>query len=67
MKLSAKARCSESSRQPRAESPVCKYCKSSAHSGEKLMRCSRCKQTAYCSGTCQSSDWPTHKKTCAKA
>ena len=30
----------------------------------KLMRCARCKQTAYCGGECQALAWPSHKKAC---
>lgn len=32
----------------------------------KLLRCSRCKQTYYCSTTCQKVDWQIHKQTCTK-
>ncbi|KIM56990.1 hypothetical protein SCLCIDRAFT_131447 [Scleroderma citrinum Foug A] len=28
------------------------------------MRCSRCKNTVYCSRTCQSTDWALHKSSC---
>ncbi|KAI4119311.1 MAG: hypothetical protein LQ338_007295 [Usnochroma carphineum] len=28
-------------------------------------RCAGCKEVAYCSKACQTSHWPTHKKTCA--
>lgn len=31
---------------------------------ERLMRCSRCKITAYCSAECQKLDWPSHKEKC---
>ncbi|KAL4077425.1 hypothetical protein J3A83DRAFT_4087116 [Scleroderma citrinum] len=31
------------------------------------MRCSRCKNTVYCSSTCQTTDWPTHKTSCIPA
>ncbi|OJD35953.1 mynd domain [Diplodia corticola] len=31
-----------------------------------LFHCTRCKQTLYCSRTCQHADWKSHKKTCDK-
>lgn len=30
----------------------------------KLMACSRCKKTGYCSKACQIQDWPEHKQMC---
>jgi len=32
----------------------------------KLLVCSRCKGTYYCSAACQKEDWKAHKKVCAK-
>jgi hypothetical protein len=29
-------------------------------------QCSRCHKVYYCGATCQSADWPVHKKTCKK-
>ncbi|KAI0090446.1 hypothetical protein BDY19DRAFT_888350 [Irpex rosettiformis] len=66
MKLDGGATSSDGSQNPRTESTQCTYCKRLIPSGEKLMRCSRCKQVVYCGGTCQSNDWPTHKKICVK-
>lgn len=34
-------------------------------SPQQLMRCSRCKNSVYCSSICQSTDWPTHKSRCS--
>ena len=33
-------------------------------SGDKLMRCSRCKGVFFCSHECQKLHWPTHKGVC---
>jgi hypothetical protein len=33
----------------------------------KLLACSRCLKTYYCSSQCQKQDWKLHKKTCAAA
>lgn len=30
----------------------------------KLLSCSRCKRTSYCSKECQKQDWKEHKKDC---
>lgn len=32
---------------------------------KKVQRCAACKSVYYCSGTCQSADWPAHKPECA--
>eukprot|EP01113_Clastostelium_recurvatum_P014419 TRINITY_DN17846_c0_g1_i1.p1 TRINITY_DN17846_c0_g1~~TRINITY_DN17846_c0_g1_i1.p1 ORF type:complete len:156 (-),score=20.33 TRINITY_DN17846_c0_g1_i1:60-470(-) len=40
----------------------CHVCHKDDPNGMQL--CSRCRQTRYCSVTCQRSDWPAHKKTC---
>lgn len=32
----------------------------------KLRKCAECRVATYCSRECQKSDWPTHKKVCAR-
>ena len=38
----------------------------SRENGAKLLRCSRCKSTRYCSSRCQKLDWQRHKTSCTK-
>lgn len=51
--------------QDRLGDPVmaCQVCRKNA-TGSALKRCSRCKQSYYCSQACQKADWPTHKRSC---
>lgn len=35
--------------------------------GAGSTQCSRCRAVYYCSGECQSSDWPKHKTSCKPA
>lgn len=39
----------------------CSVCKGGAN-----LRCGRCKKTAYCSKSCQTSDWKSHKIICGQ-
>lgn len=43
---------------------ACDFCGSEA---EKLLRCTRCRQAAYCGPACQRSAWGSHKASCAAA
>ncbi|KNB45633.1 histone-lysine n-methyltransferase [Blastocystis sp. subtype 4] len=45
---------------PRRSSQICSYC----FKRTKLMRCSRCRNTKYCSRECQARDWQHHKVVC---
>lgn len=47
---------------------ACATCsrKAAKESGGKLLACSQCKTTRYCSQECQKSHWPTHKTSCKK-
>ena len=46
----------------------CESCKrTKPMSGTRLLRCSRCKITTYCSADCQKSDWGSHKLNCKPA
>lgn len=42
----------------------CAYCKKISSASDEFKRCSRCKQTHYCSADCQKKDWKTHKVLC---
>lgn len=43
----------------------CAACgKNESEDGTKLSACGRCKRPRYCSKSCQTSDWPKHKKFC---
>ena len=41
-----------------------KKCSACGASAEKLLRCSTCSQTCYCSSQCQRAAWPAHKLEC---
>lgn len=41
---------------------TCQTCNASASNETLLQRCSRCKNTLYCSVECQKKDWDRHKK-----
>jgi hypothetical protein len=48
--------------------PCCALCgktKSELAAGEKLRSCSGCGTARYCSGECQKTAWPGHKKECS--
>ena len=51
-----------------AEAPTTKLakCANCAKEGAKMLTCSVCKKTAYCSRECQKEDWQFHKRTCKK-
>lgn len=40
-------------------------CDATSCDHEAKNRCAGCKDVSYCSKACQTSDWPSHKKTCA--
>jgi MYND finger len=42
-------------------------CANCGTTGEKLLRCSRCKTVRYCSTECQAEHYPTHKGPCKAA
>lgn len=42
---------------------TCAAC-SRASEGDKVLRCSRCKEAVYCSAQCQTADWKKHKRAC---
>ncbi|XP_060080993.1 uncharacterized protein LOC132560337 [Ylistrum balloti] len=44
-----------------APNKVCVVC---SKTGNDVKTCSRCKQTNYCSRSCQRQDWPKHKQAC---
>jgi hypothetical protein len=47
---------------------ACHFCaKSQAQVADRLKRCDRCRNVAYCSVQCQRGDWSAHKKQCGKA
>ncbi|KAI1792278.1 hypothetical protein LXA43DRAFT_1133807 [Ganoderma leucocontextum] len=43
---------------------TCNKCGKEESSVSKLLRCSRCRTTVYCSEACQKSDWKSHKPRC---
>ena len=43
----------------------CMACLRACAGSAKLLRCSRCRWTRYCSAACQKSDWALHKHECA--
>ncbi|KAM0749468.1 hypothetical protein T439DRAFT_381790 [Meredithblackwellia eburnea MCA 4105] len=48
---------------PKSPRTTCATCsKTATTSGGKLQLCSRCELQAYCSSTCQTSDWKRHKQ-----
>ncbi|TVY42154.1 hypothetical protein LOCC1_G005789 [Lachnellula occidentalis] len=44
--------------------PKCTVCNIIETDGRKLLTCTRCKKTRYCSKNCQADNWGTHKSTC---
>jgi hypothetical protein len=46
---------------------ACAACAKLPEFGVALLRCARCKKTAYCDAACQKAHWREHKKTCAAA
>jgi len=52
-------------KQKRADLYSCTFCK--AVSTTKLMCCSRCKKSSYCSRECQKNAWEAHNKECIPA
>ncbi|KAJ7064911.1 hypothetical protein C8F01DRAFT_1021620 [Mycena amicta] len=47
-------------------SAPCNYCTKTDDTGS-FKRCSKCKQTKYCSVECQTADWKSHKRVCRPA
>ena len=45
---------------------LCGKTKSELAAGEKLRSCSGCGVARYCSGACQKTAWPGHKKECQR-
>jgi len=43
---------------------TCAHCEKAAGRGQNLLKCSRCKITAYCGKDCQHADWKLHKIHC---
>jgi hypothetical protein len=43
---------------------VCQECGKQPGGGEKLLYCGRCGTAKYCSKTCQTANWPSHKIQC---
>jgi hypothetical protein len=49
--------------------PCCAVCgrkESELAAGEKLRKCGGCGVVRYCSGECQKTAWPGHKKECSR-
>jgi hypothetical protein len=40
------------------------YCYQCGTSGVDVLKCSRCKQAAFCSKECQKKNWKFHKQSC---
>jgi hypothetical protein len=49
------------------ESSISSACASCSKTNQKLLTCSRCKQTKYCSHLCQRTHWEKHKLLCKAA
>ncbi|MFI5332718.1 MAG: zinc finger MYND domain-containing protein [Candidatus Babeliales bacterium] len=47
--------------------PACNTCFKEETAIRKLLQCSQCKTTYYCSRECQTQDWPEHKDECKKS
>jgi hypothetical protein len=45
----------------------CACCQKQGTADVKLLACSRCLKTYYCSAECSKQDWKQHKQTCAAA
>ncbi|KAF2101177.1 hypothetical protein NA57DRAFT_72620 [Rhizodiscina lignyota] len=45
----------------KSSAKICTYCKKKP---EKLLQCSRCRSTWYCSKDCQTHDWDIHRNLC---
>lgn len=44
----------------------CRHCtRTQTPAGTRLLKCTRCKEAAYCSITCQRADWKKHRMECA--
>ena len=43
-----------------------KTCDVCGKHNKRIRRCSRCRSRFYCGQTCQTADWPKHKKNCAR-
>ena len=41
------------------------FCSKCEQNSEQLKLCSGCRNSRYCSITCQKADWPMHKITCS--
>jgi hypothetical protein len=48
-----------------SSAPGCLSCGGHRRGGLPLMRCSRCREAAYCSVSCQKEDYPSHRLSCS--
>lgn len=48
----------------RCGNKICRNAQDELPEGQRLMACSKCKETSYCSKECQKNHWGVHKKSC---